>query len=347
MAYESELEELLLRESERLFGLSRERLLPYLFRRSQIVTMKGLVPPEVTKSEIPSFFMSVWLGELAIPVRGGVFVYKGSEISVSVVTGEPLRNVYDNFVHAFEMYSASKGGVVDGASEWERAREDVRGWIRLSKRKSQKYRGKRVYPFLVKKRVLDLLNSAYQAEVSSPRVIPHIRYEEIPLKIMDEEVCEREILAFSETVEDPELLSEDELEAYVVRNLGAIEEGLRFSHRQFQLPRGRIDVLARDKEDGYVVIELKTEKDTDIIWQKWYYTEEVKKRFGTEHVRFMAIMPADYPEITAPLLEGSTPCDVFVFRPVIRRGRLVRVDFERVRSSSFGHIGTKTQRQKG
>lgn len=331
--YESELEELFLHESELLYGVSRERLLPYLFRRSLIVAMKGLTLPNVKKNELPSFLMNVWVSELAIPVDEGMFTYKNTMISVSVIAGYPLKNIYDNFTHSFEMNSILRGESTSDFKEWEKARKEVREWLQISKRKSQKYRNKRVYPFLVKKWMLDTLNSTYRAEVSAPRTIPNIEYKETVFKLILEEICEREILAFNETVEDPELISEKELEKYIERNLEDIEEGLRFWQSQYQVSRGRIDILAKDKYGSYVILELKVEKDADILWQKWYYTEEIKKRFGTEQVRFIAVLPHDYKEITTPLLEGDTPTDIYIYKPSIKRNKLVSVDFELIHST--------------
>ena len=54
------------------------------------------------------------------------------------------------------------------------------------------------------------------------------------------------------------------LEAWLTQNLQRLEEGLTLKGQQFETEdAGRIDILARDKNDGYVVVELKRDKASD------------------------------------------------------------------------------------
>ena len=54
------------------------------------------------------------------------------------------------------------------------------------------------------------------------------------------------------------------LEAWLAQNLQKLEQGLTLKDRQFETEdAGRIDILARDKDDGYVVVELKRDKASD------------------------------------------------------------------------------------
>lgn len=331
--YESELEEVFVAESERLYGLDRKTLLPYLFRRSFIVRMEGLKIPRVESEELPAFFIEFWLEDLAVPMQNGWFIYKDVPVPVTTAAGDPLKNIYDNLLHRLGMEKILSGRDPDPLKEWKEAREEVEEWLREAKRKSQKYRNKRVYPFIVKKQLLDTLNRRYGAKVNLPKTLPHFRYREINLKLTAEEICEREIVAFNEKVEDAELVAEAELERYVMGHLEDIEPGLTMIQNQYLLPKGRIDILAKDREGFVVVIELKVEKDTDLLWQKWYYTEEIKKRFRTDQVRFIAILPRNYPELIHPLLEGRTPTTLYTFHPEIRRGKLKRVAFKRIGES--------------
>ena len=54
------------------------------------------------------------------------------------------------------------------------------------------------------------------------------------------------------------------LEAWLADNLQKLENGLTLKGRQYETEdAGRIDILARDKNDRYVVVELKRDKASD------------------------------------------------------------------------------------
>jgi RecB family endonuclease NucS len=80
---------------------------------------------------------------------------------------------------------------------------------------------------------------------------------------------------------------ERDLEEYISRNLGQIEEGLTLyseegsSGRQYSIDVGRIDLLAMDKGGNFVVIELKAGLATDrVIGQVLGYMRYVRKNLA-------------------------------------------------------------------
>lgn len=72
-----------------------------------------------------------------------------------------------------------------------------------------------------------------------------------------------EIAGDEETAIAATISLERDLEEYIVKNLGQIEDGLKLyskqniTGRQFNTEVGRIDILALDKNSNFVVIELK------------------------------------------------------------------------------------------
>ena len=90
------------------------------------------------------------------------------------------------------------------------------------------------------------------------------------LKRLGFSIIEKEAIEEAEVAVETEegyietrLSLERDLEEYIVRNLKQIEEGLRLfkkemlTGRQFDTDVGRIDILATDRNNNYVVIELK------------------------------------------------------------------------------------------
>jgi RecB family endonuclease NucS len=67
----------------------------------------------------------------------------------------------------------------------------------------------------------------------------------------------------TEQLIEASLSLERDLEANLVRDLGAIEPGLTFVDRQVTNDVGRIDVLARDRSGTTVILELKVGEATD------------------------------------------------------------------------------------
>lgn len=84
--------------------------------------------------------------------------------------------------------------------------------------------------------------------------------------------------------------AERHLEDFVVQQLDAIEPGLRLESRQLSTPAGRLDLLCRDVEDNYVVVELKTVQGTDqVMGQILRYMGWLKEAYGTEKIRGIII----------------------------------------------------------
>lgn len=98
---------------------------------------------------------------------------------------------------------------------------------------------------------------------------------------------------------DSKFALEGDLQDYLVRNLGNIEDGLELysddrgvSGIEFNAGGRFIDILARDRANGYVVIELKVSKSYDkVVGQVLRYTGWIAQHLAKpgEHVRGMII----------------------------------------------------------
>jgi len=79
-----------------------------------------------------------------------------------------------------------------------------------------------------------------------------------------------------------EINEERELESFIVKNPNQLEDGLRVIGHQVQTDKGPIDVLALDKNETLVVIEIKKEEgDTDMLIQALGYYDWVFENRAT------------------------------------------------------------------
>lgn len=115
-------------------------------------------------------------------------------------------------------------------------------------------------------------------------------------------------------------ITENNLEDYLVTHLDLIEDGLKFVSRQFILPEGRLDILARDKFGSLVIIELKIEDDKKVVWQSVYYKLEMKKKFPNDNIRVITVLK-DYPSyLLEPLLEVNV--EPYEYDLIVQNGNI-------------------------
>lgn len=98
--------------------------------------------------------------------------------------------------------------------------------------------------------------------------------------------------------EESEFAYEKDLQKYLVRNLSVIEKGLKLYQadgvdgEEFYVAgtSRRIDILAVDKDNNYVVIELKVSRGYEkVVGQTLFYQSSIKTIFKQEKVRAIII----------------------------------------------------------
>ena len=109
--------------------------------------------------------------------------------------------------------------------------------------------------------------------------------------------------------EESKFAYEDDLRNYLVRNLSVIEKGLKIYEAQdktmgeeFFVPgtSRRIDILANDKDNNFVVIELKVSRGYEkVVGQTLYYQSMIKTHFNQHKVRAIIIAKEITPELKA------------------------------------------------
>ena len=106
--------------------------------------------------------------------------------------------------------------------------------------------------------------------------------------------------------EENEFAYENDLRNYLVRNLSVIEKGLKIyevdgkTGEEFYVPgtSRRIDILAVDKQNKFVVIELKVSRGYEkVVGQTLFYQSSIKTIFKQDSVRGIIIAREITPEL--------------------------------------------------
>lgn len=156
----------------------------------------------------------------------------------------------------------------------------------------------KIYQLLKKNNLLNDFINLYWSTAKTEEGKKKINYYERILNIDDdldfsnEDETERDV--FNET----KFAYEQDLQKYLIKNLGIIEKGLRLYEgeegnegKEFVIDDNkRIDILAIDKENVPVVIELKVSRGHErVIGQSLYYKNKIKKMFNVPKVRVIII----------------------------------------------------------
>jgi RecB family endonuclease NucS len=112
--------------------------------------------------------------------------------------------------------------------------------------------------------------------------------------------------------EENEFAYENDLRNYLVRNLSVIEKGLKIYEAQdgttgaeYFVPgtSRRIDILATDNQNNFVVIELKVSRGYEkVVGQTLYYQSMIKTHFKQDRVRAIIIAREITTELKAATL---------------------------------------------
>lgn len=120
-----------------------------------------------------------------------------------------------------------------------------------------------------------------KARRTNPEEVVEIRLEEIDFVTVAQLVDKSDLKIRGHEVDIHESIEEDP---------EIVEEELKVVERERETPAGFIDVFARDKEDNYVVIEVKRNPDYNTVLQLQRYVEEIEDEFSGE-IRGILVAP--------------------------------------------------------
>ena len=291
--YETELYEFIIDSICMMFDINKEdKAYKYLKLRYLIYNL-DLKKKEANRLKNNFLFAMFVMSELNIPLEdGNIFVFKGKEMSIykeipSVIenwefraslipehldlgTSQQLLSL-DTFIDEVFIYITEKANSKANKMATNEVNKDI----------YMKYYG------------LKYLNDFFNIVPVPPKVFLEIEYG--PNHNPYKRTLEEELNALVHSIEfmsnNTKLITEEDLEDYLVLNLEKIEEGMSFVGRQVAVEGGIIDILAKDKNNILSIIELKTDTNKDLIWQCLYYPEAIKKEYKTNKVRMITLSP--------------------------------------------------------
>lgn len=84
--------------------------------------------------------------------------------------------------------------------------------------------------------------------------------------------------------------SEKDLEASIIKNINNFEKDFHIIAKQYPVEDGFIDILGKDIEGRYCIIEVKQDSnDKRVVFQSLYYPLEIARIFNTNNIRMIVI----------------------------------------------------------
>lgn len=315
--YEADLSALFWETLETQYGLREGQLYEYLVLRSFTKSLRKGRVPEPDIKQLPWHLIRSILDEWKL--EGRLVSLMGDTFRL---TSSSLQNIGIDWHqrHAYLFY--------DGNFE----RDILFRWKALQKQaksRQSKWSKKPFFDAILQQEYLHQLNSLYHIQnLIETYPIPELTILEDHHPIRLEVELERILHPHLTFESHDEQLSETMLEDHLYRNLSLVEAGLRPLDRQFTLDNGRVDILAKDSEGKIVVIEVKVETDTDLVWQEDYYVKELEKTFGKGQVRFLAVVPNYEPHIMNTIAEKGH-CDIYSFNAVMKGKTLKEIHLQK------------------
>lgn len=319
--YENELSSILRSNLMDMYSISSEGYFaPYFYLRL-MMDFDICSGKDIEERDMASFVIK----ELNLPFRDKKMIYKDECISSYTETQNSIMNImadwkFRDFMH--DCFYSGRGNV----------RMDEYLTLTFSDiRKQTEPKVRRNGKIEEKSQMIAQLNQYFNVKRKSPPMLVGVSYpkEHNFFQRTVEEIHLAHIHALSINKEIDGFLPERELETYLIKNLSLIEDGLLYIDSQKKIKEGRIDILAKDKLGTYVVIELKTEIDKDVIWQSIYYPQQMKKELKTKKIRMIVIMPKCPDHILEPLkLVGDT--EIFTFRATTSLSQIIDLHLQKI-----------------
>lgn len=318
--YENEIENDLLSIIQEKYNLkSTEHSFDFLYLRYYLLYKKECFEKD---------FVDMLLDLLHIDKTSNKFTYKETDVYFY-----QLQIIFSNYLHTRKMSSI---GYLGKKLNWQAYIDEV---LHIATQKGIKqsipYKKNKHYSSFKTYFIIKEIESFFDVTYSTFKFPSYIKYttiNEIPLTFEEKQLQLIESIHFETT----ELigLSEKDIEDFLVKNLNKLEPNLVYIDRQVKIEEGFLDILARDQNGEYVIIEVKICDDERLIWQCIYYPRQFKKEYHTNIVRMMTVAPYYGYKIKQALDEIGMK-EVFQFTPLIKNGKLVDLSIQKIKGGLY------------
>ncbi|MBP1308669.1 Holliday junction resolvase-like predicted endonuclease [Paenibacillus sp. 1182] len=324
MNYESEFQEKLIDALKLQYGIDDETVLYHYFALRYFIYREG---KDIKRKQLTRGMMCFLCEELNLPAGDSIF-YKDVEIRKEVAMENSLVNIMDSWI-----FENSIRNVVDDKGIEYAMHDYIKIQQKPIKRqaanKAKAYKQTNHFAWHWKYHALTVLNAAYGVQPKTPKRMEGVHYsEEHELwKRTMEEVIEAYVHSSDYIRKDVKTITEQDVENFLYTQLHLIEEGLVYVARQVRVIDGRIDILAKDRQGTYCIIELKVSDDKEVVWQCIYYPLQIKQKYGVAHVRMMTLAPSYSPSIKVSL-ESLGYVEMFKFIPSVQLGKIQNIQID-------------------
>lgn len=290
--YDLELAELILEELKKIYSIKdKQNVYRYFLSRfvcSEILTF-NIVKKELSNIlynyDYRKKIIDFTLNEIGILTYSDYFIYNDVKIDKYNIVPNSMTNILIELEHlCIDIFNRSMF--------FEDTLLILKKIYSSGKRKSNTKKDSVYYKHYLIYYLLLALNKEFNInDIKDSEFHKYVEFIQSMPSIKIEDKCCRYIDSLNNEYNDALKIDEDILEKYIYKNLEIIEEGLIPVKRQFIIRDGRIDILAKDKNNIYTIIELKVENDTDLIFQCIHYSTQFKIEKKVSKVRVITISP--------------------------------------------------------
>lgn len=216
-------------------------------------------------------------------------IYKETKISLYNQTKQSVFNILKNWIFEIEK-NVSLNEEINYKKYIEKNIKDI---YTTSLNNIKKYKKTSYYKDLYLLNCLNYLNELFNINFTKFNKINYIINLDSNKERLEEFLINKINKHSKFDFNKLKVLSEKELEFYIMNNLEKIEPGLKLIQNQFQIKNAYIDILARDINNNHVIIELKIKQDERLLWQSIYYPMQFSKEHPNKKnkIRMITICP--------------------------------------------------------